>query len=63
MEKPDTLAPLSVTAGGGRTEKLHISRQPGVNIRHLPIPPSLLITGAESLSHLEPKSFTLHPEN
>lgn len=63
MENPDTLPLLSVTAGGGRTQKLRLSRQPRGDVRHLPIPPSLLITGAESLSHLEPKGFILHPEN
>lgn len=63
MEKPDTLPLLAMTAGGGRTQKLRVSRQPRGNVRHLSIPPSLLITGAESLSHLEPKGFILHPGN
>ena len=63
IEKPDTLSLLSTTAGGGRTQKLRVSRQPRGDVRHLPIPPSLLITGAESLSHLEPKGFILHPGN
>lgn len=63
MEKPDTLPLPSMTAGGGRTQKLHVSRQPRGDVRHLPIPPSLLITGAESLSHAEPKGFSLHPGN
>lgn len=63
MENPDSLPLLSVTAGGGRTQKLCVSRQPRRDGRHLPIPPSLLITGAESLSHLEPKGFILHPDN
>lgn len=63
MEKPDTLPLLAMTAGGGRTQKLRVSRQPRGDVRHLPIPPSLLITGAESLSHLEPKGFILHPGN
>lgn len=63
MEKPDTLPLLSMTAGGGRTQKLCVSRQPRGDVKHLPIPPSLLITRAESLSHLESKSFVLHPGN
>jgi len=63
MEKPDTLPLLSMTAGGGRTQKLHVSRQPRGDVSHFPIPPSLLITGAESLSPFEPKGFILHPGN
>lgn len=63
MEKPDTLPLLSMTAGAGRTQKVCVPRQQRGDIRHLPISPSLLITGAESLSHLEPKGFILHPRN
>lgn len=55
MEKPDTLPLLSVT------KKLLVSRQPRRDVRLLPIRPSLLITGAEALSHFEPKVFILHP--
>lgn len=63
MEKPDTLPLPSMTAGGGRTEKVHVPRQQRGDISHLPIPPSLLITGDESPSLLEPKGFILHPGN
>lgn len=63
VEKPDTLPLLSMTAEGGRTKKLLVSRQPRRDISLLPIRPSLLITGAEPLSHFEPKGFILHPGN
>lgn len=63
MEKSDTLPLLPMTAGGGRTQKLCASRQPRGDVRLLPLLPSLLITGAESLSHSEPKGFIIHPGN
>lgn len=63
MEKSDTLPLLPMTAGGGRTQKLRASRRPRGDVRLLPLPPSLLITGAESLSHSEPTGFIMHPRN
>lgn len=63
MEKSNTLPLLPMTAGGGRTKKLCASRQPRGDVRLLPLPPSLLITAAESLPHSEPKGFIMHPGN
>lgn len=63
MKKSDTLPLLPMTAGGGRTQKLCASRQPRGDVRLLPLLPSLLITGAESLSHSEPKGLIMHPGN
>lgn len=63
MKKSDTLPLLPMTAGGGRTQKLCASRQSRGDVRLLPLLPSLLITGAESLSHSEPKGLIMHPGN
>lgn len=63
MEKSNTLPLLPMTAGGGRTQKLCAPRQPRGDVRLLPLPPSLLITAAESLSHSELKGFIMHPGN
>lgn len=63
MEKSDTLPLLPMTAGGGRTQKLCALRQPRGDVRLLPLSPSLLITGAELLSHSNPKGFIMHPGN